>query len=174
MADAYTQLARASFETYTRTGERIAIPNELAETAPEMLSTRAGCFVSLHIGDDLRGCIGTLAPTQPSLADEIIENAISACSRDPRFPAVRADELEYIHCSVDVLGEAENISGPEDLDVKRFGVIVSKDFRRGVLLPDLEGVDTIEQQIGIAKQKAGIAQWEDCALQRFEVVRHFE
>lgn len=171
MADAYTNLARESFETYTRTGQRVVVPEGLAE---ELVSTRAGCFVSLHVGGDLRGCMGTLGPTQSCVAEEIIENAISACSRDPRFPAVRPEELDAIHCSVDVLGQPEDISGMDQLDVRRFGVIVSKGFRRGVLLPDLEGVDTVEYQVAIAKQKAGIAQHEDCDLQRFEVVRHEE
>lgn len=171
MADAYTELARASFESWTRDGVRIAIPDGLPT---ELTETRAGCFVSLHIGDDLRGCIGTIVATQPTLADEIIDNAIAACSRDPRFPAVRPEELAGIHCSVDVLGEPEDIAGPDELDVKRYGVIVSKDFRRGLLLPDLDGVDTVEAQITIAKQKAGIRLSETCKLQRFEVIRHGE
>ena len=171
MSDEYAQLARASFEHFTRTHSRLPLPDGLPA---DMLNRQAACFVSLHKAGDLRGCIGTLAPTQACLADEIIENAISACSRDPRFPAVEPSELEDIHCSVDVLGEAEDITGPEQLDVKRYGVIVSKGFRRGVLLPDLEGVDTVEEQIAIAKAKAGIASFESCDLQRFEVVRHEE
>ena len=171
MADEYTLLARASFESWTHEGLRIDAPESLPE---DMVNRRAGCFVSLHIGDDLRGCIGTIAPTQPTLADEIIENAIAACSRDPRFPAVTPDELEHINCSVDVLSKAENISGPEDLDVKRYGVIVTNGFRRGLLLPDLDGVDTVEQQIAIAKQKAGMRITESCTIQRFEVIRHSE
>ncbi len=171
MIDEYVKLARMSFEAYTRHGRRIEVPEGLST---HLLSERAGCFVSLHVGDDLRGCIGTLAPTRPTLADEIIENAISACSRDPRFPSVRPEELPSIHCSVDVLGEAEDIDGLDQLDVKRYGVIVTKGFRRGVLLPDLDGVDTPEQQVAIAKQKAGISMAESCDLQRFEVVRHSE
>ncbi len=171
MADDYTLLARASFESWTREGARIDVPEGLPE---DLTNRRAGCFVSLHIGDALRGCIGTIAPTQPTLADEIIENAIAACSRDPRFPAVVPDELERIHCSVDVLSEAEDITGPEDLDVRHYGVIVTNGFRRGLLLPDLDGVDTVEQQIAIAKQKAGIRPSEPCSLQRFEVIRHSE
>ena len=169
MADEYTLLARASFESWTREGLRIDAPESLPE---DMVNRRAGCFVSLHIGDDLRGCIGTIAPTQPTLADEIIENAIAACSRDPRFPPVLPEELEHIDCKVDVLGEPERIERPEQLDVKRYGVIVSRGMRRGVLLPDLEGVDTVDEQIAIAKSKAGIAVHESCELQRFQVVRH--
>ena len=171
MGDEFARLARASFEAFTMSGIRIDVPTWASGSLTDV---RAGCFVSLHAGGNLRGCIGTLAPTQPTLADEIVENAISACSRDPRFPAVREEELPAIHCSVDVLGEAEDIDGFDQLDVKRYGVIVSRGFRRGVLLPDLEGVDTVEQQVAIAKQKAGIAQDEPCSLQRFEVVRHEE
>lgn len=171
MADAYTELARASFESYTNNGVRIEVPDGLGE---DLVGRRAGCFVSLHKEGMLRGCIGTLGPVQTCLAEEIIENAISACSRDPRFPPVAPDELAAIECSVDVLGLPEAIDDPEQLDVRRYGVIVSRGFKRGVLLPDLEGVDTVEMQVAIAKQKAGIAQSESCDLQRFEVVRHHE
>src|SRR5699024_11636722 len=104
----------------------------------------------------LRGCIGTIAPVRGSIAEEIIENAISAAAKDPRFHAVEPEELERLVYSVDVLGDAEKISSPEELDVKRYGVIVSRGYRRGLLLPDLEGVDTAEDQIEIARQKAGI------------------
>lgn len=171
MADAYTQLARASFEHFTREQHRLPMPDNLPA---DIVNRRAACFVSLHKNNELRGCIGTLEPVQESLAEEIIENAISACSRDPRFPAVTPDELDDIHCSVDVLGVPEDIDGPDQLDVKRYGVIVSQGFRRGVLLPDLEGVDTVEEQIRIAKAKAGIFGPGLPHLQRFEVVRHEE
>jgi AmmeMemoRadiSam system protein A len=167
--DVYVALARASFSAYTELGEHIALPAGLPAA---MTERRAGVFVSLHKHGELRGCIGTLEPYRSCIAEEIICNAISACSEDPRFPAVRVDELADIVCNVDVLTEPEAISGPEQLDAKRYGVIVSRGWRRGVLLPDLEGVDTVEMQIGIAKQKAGIPQSESCDLQRFEVVRH--
>ena len=171
MADEYTLLARASFEQFTRTGQRLHLADGVA---PELVEQRAACFVSLHKNGELRGCIGTLVPVQENLAEEIIENAISACSRDPRFPAVQEDELAGIDCSVDVLSEPEDIESTEDLDVKRYGVIVSKGLRRGVLLPDLEGVDTVEEQVRIAKAKAGIFDSEHVHLQRFEVIRHKE
>ena len=171
MGDRYTELARQSFTHFVNTGSRMLCPDNLDEN---LLTRQAACFVSLHKNGDLRGCIGTLVPTQPSLAEEIIENAISACSRDPRFPAIELTELEDIHCSVDVLSEAEDINNEGLLDVKRYGVIVQKGFRRGVLLPDLEGVDTVEDQIRIAKAKAGIFDNESVQLQRFEVVRHSE
>ena len=140
----------------------------------EMYSRRAGVFVSLKKDGRLRGCIGTIAPVRGSIAEEIIENAISAAIKDPRFHAVEPDELEHLVYSVDVLGDAEKISSPEELDVKRYGVIVSRGYRRGLLLPDLEGVDTAEDQIEIARQKAGIPEdAEDITLERFEVVRHY-
>ena len=122
----------------------------------------------------LRGCIGTIAPVRGSVAEEIIENAVSAAVRDPRFHAVEPEELERLVYSVDVLGETETIDSPEELDVKRYGVVVSRGRRRGLLLPNLEGVDTVEEQIDIARRKAGIPEdAEDIRLERFEVVRHF-
>lgn len=109
-----------------------------------------------------------------SVAEEIIENAVSAAVRDPRFHAVEPEELERLVYSVDVLGETETIDSPEELDVKRYGVVVSRGRRRGLLLPNLEGVDTVEEQIDIARRKAGIPEdAEDIRLERFEVVRHF-
>ena len=113
-----------------------------------------------------------MSPTRDSLAQEIIENAVSASSRDPRFDPIRPEELKWLEINVDVLGEAEDIESEEQLDVKRYGVIVSKGHRRGLLLPDLEGVDTPQQQIAIARKKARIGPNEKVNLQRFEVVRH--
>ena len=139
-----------------------------------MYSARAGVFVSLKEEGKLRGCIGTIAPVRGSVAEEIIENAVSAAVRDPRFHAVEPEELERLVYSVDVLGETETIDSPEELDVKRYGVVVSRGRRRGLLLPNLEGVDTVEEQIDIARRKAGIPEdAEDIRLERFEVVRHF-
>lgn len=137
-----------------------------------LTGTQAGAFVSLHKDGRLRGCIGTIAPTRDNLAQEIIENAISASTRDPRFIPVTADELEYLEYSVDVLSPAEPIDSPDQLDVKRYGVIVSNGGRRGLLLPNLDTIDTVEEQIAIAKKKAGIAPKEPVSLKRFEVVRH--
>ena len=138
----------------------------------ELTQRRAGAFVSIHKHGQLRGCIGTIAPTRESLAEEIIHNAISASTRDPRFYPVTPDELDDLEINVDVLGEPEEIRSEAELDVKRYGVIVSNGLRRGLLLPDLEGVDTVAQQVAIARQKAGIGAGELVKLQRFEVVRH--
>ncbi|MBQ1343267.1 MAG: AmmeMemoRadiSam system protein A [Firmicutes bacterium] len=167
--DAWVRLARESLEAYVIRRETIDVPQGLPA---ELLERRAGAFVSLHEHGQLRGCIGTIAPTADCLAREIIQNAVSACSRDPRFMPVRREELPWLEISVDVLGEAEDISSMDQLDVKRYGVIVSRGGRRGLLLPDLDGVDTVEQQVSIARQKAGIGPGEKVSLQRFEVVRH--
>ena len=137
-----------------------------------MTEQATGTFVSLHAHGQLRGCIGTIGPTTENVAWEIVQNAVSACSRDPRFAPVRADELDSLEYSVDVLGEPETVSSPEELDVKKYGVIVSCGGRRGLLLPDLEGVDTVAQQIDIAREKGGISSREKYTLERFEVVRH--
>ena len=147
-------------------------PEELTE---EMKTGQAGAFVSIHENGDLRGCIGTIAPVQKALYLEIIANAISASTRDPRFPPITKNELPDLEISVDVLGEAEEIPSEDYLDVKRYGVIVSKGRRRGLLLPDLEGVDNVETQVAIAKMKAGIREEDtDVVLMRFEVIRHEE
>ena len=137
-----------------------------------MLNKAAGAFVSIHEHGELRGCIGTIAPVRSCVAEEIIANAVSASTRDPRFPAITADELPWLEISVDVLGEPEDIDSIEDLDVRRYGVIVSSGMKRGLLLPDLEGVDTPEQQVDIAMKKGGIHRTEKYKLQRFEVIRH--
>ena len=168
--DPWVKLARLSLETFVRTGKRLdSLPDGLPN---EMTTKSAGAFVSLHAHGQLRGCIGTTGPTTESVAWEIVQNAVSACSRDPRFAPVRVDELNNLEYSVDVLGEPEAISSPAELDVKRYGVIVSCGGRRGLLLPNLEGVDTIEQQVDIARQKGGISSQEKYTLERFEVVRH--
>lgn len=168
--DLYIKLARESVEGFVRTGKPIKQPDDLPN---ELLTTRAGVFVSLHKGNDLRGCIGTISATRDCIADEIIANGIAACSQDPRFNPVRVDELPYLHYSVDVLSEAEPIDSPEALNPKRYGVIVTKGWKRGLLLPNLDGVDTVAQQLAVAKQKARISiNDNDVTLERFEVVRH--
>ena len=169
-SDAYVKLARASAEYFVKNGEVMPLPDNVA---PDLLNVRAGAFVSVHKFGALRGCIGTIASTQKNLALEIIENAVSAVSKDPRFQPVTEDELKYLDINVDVLGEAEKISSPAELDVKKYGVIVQSGYKRGLLLPDLDGVDTVEQQISIARRKGGIAPDEEVDLFRFEVVRHY-
>ncbi len=178
-SDIFVRLARLSLESYIREHKRIRIPEDLDLIADgdkipeELLTNRAGAFVSLHKNGALRGCIGTIGPTAPNLAQEIANNAISASTRDPRFFPVTEDELPFLEINVDVLGQPEDIDSKDLLDVKRYGVIVStRDGRRGLLLPDLEGVDTVEYQVAIAMQKGGISLDEKYYLQRFEVIRH--
>jgi AmmeMemoRadiSam system protein A/AmmeMemoRadiSam system protein B len=169
--DEYVRLARKCVETYVLSGRPAILP---ADLPAEMLQNRAGAFVSMKIHKQLRGCIGTIAPVYENIAEEIAHNAISSCSRDPRFVPVRPEELEDITYSVDILNPAEPIASEEELDVKKYGVIVEcADGRRGLLLPDIEGVDTVEQQVAIARQKGNIAPHEKVQLYRFEVVRHY-
>lgn len=167
--DPYVRLARLSLETYIKTGKFLKTPNDLPD---EMTKNKAGVFVSLKKYGELRGCIGTIAPVTGSIAKEIIRNAVSAGVEDPRFSPVREDELEDLVYSVDVLKEPEPVYSLDELDVKRYGVIVSAGRRRGLLLPNLEGVDTVEKQISIARRKAGINENEEIQIERFEVVRH--
>ncbi|MEG0070490.1 MAG: AmmeMemoRadiSam system protein A [Raoultibacter sp.] len=168
-ADPYVMLARQSVEAFVRTGHPLKTPENLPG---DLLTGKAGVFVSLHEADALRGCIGTIDPVCDCLADEIIRNGVYACSEDPRFPPVQENELEKLVYGVDVLFEPEPIDSSAGLDPLRYGVIVSKGCRRGLLLPNLEGIDTVEMQIRIAKQKAGIEPEEICRLERFEVIRH--
>ena len=168
--DPWVKLARRSLETYVKTGQRlISLPENLPA---EMTTQQAGAFVSLHKNGQLRGCIGTIAPTCENLAWEIVQNAVSACSRDPRFSPVRPDELDELEYSVDVLGAPEPVDSPAALDPKTYGVIVSCGGRRGLLLPDLDGVDSVDAQLSIALQKGGIRENETYKIERFKVVRH--
>ena len=168
--DEYVKLAYRAVEHCVRTGKPLDLPEGLPE---ELMKSRAGAFVSIHKQGELRGCIGTIAPVQKTLAEEIIENGASACSRDPRFEPVEKDELDWLEISVDVLGEPEVIHDASQLDVKKYGVICTCRGRKGLLLPDLDGVDTVEQQISIACSKGRIdPDDEDLVLERFEVVRH--
>lgn len=167
--DCYIRLARTTIDTYVRTGNIIDVPQDLDK---EMSLCRAGVFVSIKEDGRLRGCIGTIQAVQASIAEEIISNAISASTEDPRFSPIEPWELDRLTISVDVLGEKEKIDSPEQLDPKRYGVIVTKGRKRGLLLPNLEGVDTVEEQIAIAKRKAGIREDDPVELERFEVIRH--
>ena len=167
--DPWVRLARHSIEHYVRTGTFAELPEGLPQ---EMLREKAGAFVSLHKDGQLRGCIGTTGPRQNSVAEEILYNAISAAIHDPRFSPVMPDELDKLEYSVDVLGKPEPIASKAELDVHRYGVIVESGGRSGLLLPDLDGVDTVEEQIDIARRKGGIPDGARLTLRRFEVVRH--
>jgi len=162
------KLAIDSLRAYLLESRIIPVPEDI----PKELTKPAGTFVSLKKHGRLRGCIGTMRPTRKNAAEEIIMNAISAAIRDPRFEPVSPEELEELEVSVDILGEPQPIRSLDELDPKRFGVIVRKGARTGLLLPDIEGVNTIDEQLNIAKQKAGISLFEDCEIERFEVVRY--
>ncbi|HCA69259.1 MAG TPA: extradiol ring-cleavage dioxygenase [Lachnospiraceae bacterium] len=168
--DPYVKLARFSLETYITTGKYAKLPEELME---EMRSRKAGVFVSLKKYGQLRGCIGTISPVTGSVAEEILRNAVSAGVEDPRFPPVAKEELPELVYSVDVLAEPERIESMEELDVRRYGVIVTSGRKRGLLLPNLEGVESVRQQVAIARKKAGIYDTEAFTMERFEVVRHY-
>lgn len=167
--DYYVKLAKKTINEYIKNHRKISIPED---TPLELLNKRAGVFVSIKKYGELRGCIGTIEPTTSSIAEEIIRNAISACSQDPRFNKVSEKELPKLEISVDVLNESELINKTNELDIKRYGVIVSKGNRRGLLLPNIEGVNTVKHQLQIALRKAGISEDEDYEIRRFEVVRH--
>jgi AmmeMemoRadiSam system protein A len=161
-------LAKDTVERYVKDGKKQSPPKALT---PE-LKERAGVFVSIHKLGALRGCIGTFEPQQPNVAGEIITNAISSATQDPRFDAVTPDELKDLDYSVDVLTSPEPVADKSQLDPKRYGVIVEAGWRRGLLLPDLEGVDSADEQIDICRQKGGIGPDEPVQLYRFEVKRY--
>ena len=167
--DPYVRLAQYVAENYVKSGRKITLPDWVPT---EMKQKKAGVFVSIKKNGQLRGCIGTIAPTTGSIAEEIMRNAIASSSEDPRFLPIHPNELSDLTFSVDILGEPEPVTAIYKLDPKRYGVIVSKGQRRGLLLPNLEGIDTVEEQLDIALRKAGISDNEGFAIERFEVVRH--
>jgi AmmeMemoRadiSam system protein A len=165
------KLAKDAVELYVREGKTLPVS---VDGQPPELKQRAGVFVCLKVRGMLRGCIGTFQPAEPTIAHETVRNAISAATCDPRFLCVRAEELDSIEYTVDVLTSPEPVKDKSELDPKRYGVIVQAGGRRGLLLPDLEGVDRVEYQINIAMQKAGIPPGTPVDLSRFEVRRYGE
>lgn len=168
--DEYVRLARKTINMFISENKIPVVDDSFPE---EMKRKKAGVFVSIHENGALRGCIGTIEACYSSIAEEIINNAIQASMHDPRFEPIKANELDLLEISVDVLGPIENIKDRKDLDVERYGVIVKSGMKRGLLLPNLDGITSIDQQINIACQKAGIDTEDDFELQRFEVVRHY-
>jgi AmmeMemoRadiSam system protein A len=167
--DPFVNLARQSLEHYVRTGKTMRTPTDLP---PELSKVRAGVFVTLKKAGRLRGCIGTIQPVEKSIAEEIIKNAVTSGVGDLRFQVVTKDELDELVYSVDVLSPSEPITDKTQLDVKKYGVIVSSGGKRGLLLPNLDNVQTVGEQISIALQKAGISENANYNMERFEVVRH--
>jgi AmmeMemoRadiSam system protein A len=163
---AIVELARKAVERYIRQG-KVFRPRKLT---PEM-KQRAGVFVSIKKHGELRGCIGTFMPTRTNVAEEIVTNAISSATQDPRFMPVEPSELDDLEYSVDILTEPEPVQSADQLDPRQYGVIVECGYRRGLLLPDLAGVDKVEEQIEICRAKAGISAGEPIRLYRFRVER---
>ncbi len=165
--DPLVKIAKDAIETYVKTGKVIEPPADI----PEEWKIKTGAFVSLKKNRQLRGCIGTIYPTTKSLVHEVIRNAIAAATEDPRFLPVTEDELSELTYSVDVLSSPEKVRDLNELDPKKYGIIVSKGMRKGVLLPDLEGVNTVAEQLSIALMKAGIREDEDFEVYKFTVKR---
>lgn len=169
--DSYTKLARKTIEAYIRDHRVIGVPDDVSQ---DMREKKSGVFVTIFSGEELRGCIGTYLPTQNNIAEEIVSNAVQACSRDYRFFPITADELPSLRYEVSVLSEPERVINLSSHDPKKHGIIVMmKDGRSGLLLPDLEGVDTTKQQIAIASEKGGInVNTEQPELYEFTVEKH--
>ncbi|MDF1498266.1 MAG: AmmeMemoRadiSam system protein A [Patescibacteria group bacterium] len=170
----YVKLAKTSIENYIKTGKIIQIPKNLPEN---FYNEKRGIFVTIYKTNPekkLRGCIGTISSTKENIAKEIIDNAISAATCDYRFDCIQENELKNLQYEVSILNTPEQIYSSHDLDPKKYGVIVkSKDEKSGILLPDIEGIETPEQQISIACQKAGIdVEKEEFELYRFTVSKH--
>src|SRR5205807_1231507 len=165
-----TELARLTIETYIRDGTVIDPP----PNPQGVLATKAGVFVTLRTLDDrLRGCIGTIEPVRLNVGEEIIHNSISAATRDPRFAPVSDNELPDLNYGVDVLSSPEPARGPEDLDPSIYGVIIETidGSRRGLLLPRIEGIESVEDQWLAVHSKAGIRPGTPVRVERFKVTR---
>lgn len=161
-------LAKKAITAYVETGQTISPPDGI----PHKLREPAGVFVSLKKEGRLRGCIGTIYPTSATAAEEITRNAILAATQDPRFPSLTRNELTQIEYSVDILGRPEPVKDASDLDPEKYGVIVECGNRKGVLLPNLEGVDTVAEQLAICRQKAGLSEDVPVTMSRFTVTRY--
>ncbi|MGD9676894.1 MAG: AmmeMemoRadiSam system protein A [Vulcanibacillus sp.] len=166
--DIYVRLAYDSLIHFLINGEYLNVPDYVNE---EMKMLNRGVFVSLKKEGELRGCIGTIIPVTKNIVQEIIRNAVEAGQYDPRFNPVTENELDEIDISVDILTVPERATKAE-LDEKKYGVIVKSGKKTGLLLPDLEGVNSVEQQLTIALQKAGISANDDYIIEKFEIVRH--
>lgn len=162
------KLAKNALETYVNTGKTL----DYQEDIPEIFNVRSGVFVCLKVGGELRGCVGTIEPVTENVTEEIVRNVVASATDDPRFMPVTYSELERMSYSVDVLGKPERADGAGMLDPKKYGVIVVSGDKRGLLLPDLDGVDTAEQQIEIALKKGSIGPGTEFELFRFEVTRY--
>ncbi len=165
------KLAKDTIRSYVIKGVILSPP---AINLPKELAGKRGVFVSIKKKGQLRGCIGTIEPTKNSVAEEIIHNAISASTKDPRFPSITSDELDDLTITVDLLSSLEKVTDLNQLDPKKYGIVASSKHKKGLLLPELEGIDTVEKQIRIAKNKGGIKPHEKLSIERFKVTRFKE
>lgn len=174
MSEALHPLVRLAEEAITvfLAHQRVIEPPAMLFAEIPEAGSPAAAFVCLKREGRLRGCVGTTEPAQGTLAAEIIENAISAATRDPRFPPLQRFELDALAISVDVLEPIEAVPDLSMLDPRLYGVIVRSGERRGVLLPDLEGIESVVQQVSVAREKAGIKPDEPVELLRFKVKRY--
>lgn len=170
--DAYVQLAKEAIFSFRENPQQLfAYPDYIPEI---MKQKKAGVFVSLHHYNNLRGCIGTYSATQQNIALEIIANAISAAFNDPRFKPLTLKELTEVEITVDILSPLEKIDSITLLNPKIFGVLVEKSNKTAILLPDLQGIDSIEKQIDILLKKANINDGiYGCSFYRFTTDRHW-
>lgn len=166
-----TDLARQAVEKYIILGQEVEIEED---KLPQILKKEAGVFVSLKKNGRLRGCMGTFKAVQKNAAYEIISNAMTAAENDPRFPTVKKEELSEIEISVDILSAPEKVEDKSELDAQKYGILVKGGHQTGLLLPDLEGIETVEKQIRVAKKKAGLAENDRVEIYRFQVSRFKE
>ena len=165
----FVALAYQAIETYLKTGQAMSPPRPL----PDEMAEPGAVFVSLHTADGrLRGCRGTITPTEPNLAEAIIHTAIASATDDPRFPPMTLAEMEGLDVKVDVLSELEAVSDTSELDEKVYGVLIKSDYRRALLLPDIAAVDSVPRQLELVRRKAGIGPDEPAELYRFTVSRY--
>ncbi|MEN2985451.1 MAG: AmmeMemoRadiSam system protein A [Thermodesulfovibrionaceae bacterium] len=165
----YVELAKKTVEEFIKFGR---IPEKPAEI-PEDMKRKAGVFVSIKKKGQLRGCIGTFLPATENIYNEIVRNAVAAATEDPRFPPVSANELHELEYSVDILSQPQPVKNLDELDPKKYGIIVVKGWQKGLLLPDIEGVNTVDEQLTIAKMKAGISPYDsDIEIYKFTVQRY--
>jgi AmmeMemoRadiSam system protein A len=167
----YVKLAKKAVETLVINDEAISPPPNLP---PEMLKNKAGVFVTLIKNQELRGCIGTYEPTKPNIAEEIINNAIAAATTDFRFPQITKEELKDLSYTVYILERPVQVKSLDELDPKKYGVLIkSSTGKSGLLLPDLDGIDTVEKQLSAVCYKCGIdLKEEKVVLCRFGVKKY--
>ena len=188
-------LTKLAVESYIKENKIIKppanLPKEFSRSEfAELLKRKAGTFVTIEKNGELRGCIGTYLPIRANIAEEIIHNAITAATRDFRFDPIQEKELPDLSYTVYILSEPELMKDLREFDPKKYGIIVrtapimSPDgtdvvfnghfmAKTGLLLPDLEGVDTVKQQLAIACQKGGIdARREKIIIYRFTVEKY--